>query len=172
VRPEWGLELAGIAQDRHQRADRRGAERDADEQLGDDEPCRLEHARDRDRDRGRQHPAARAEPRRPAADSIEVHLEAGQEEEERQADVAQEVDDAVGLREPEDLGADQDPERDLRDHDRHADPLRQVDEQRRKRGHEEDDEECTEFVRQGSIRLRRSGCMILQAPPRRIIPSG
>ena len=67
-------------------------------------------------DRQRHRPAGRAEPERAAGNALLDHLEPGEEEQEHEPEVGEELDVRVGVREAERLGADEDPEDDL-DHD-------------------------------------------------------
>ena len=84
VWPERRFELAGVPQDRHQRADRGRRERDSDQEGRKDEPGCLQDARDRECKRKGEQPAPHGEPRRLPADLKEVDLHPGEEEEERE----------------------------------------------------------------------------------------
>ena len=139
--PSGRFELAGVAQDRHQRPDRRRADRDADQLGREHEVDLLEAERDPETERKGDQPAVAAELRREATDAVEVDLEAAEEEEEGEADGAEELDDAHGLGEPQHLRADQDAERDLGNDRRQAEPVGQVDDQGRQRRGDEDHHE-------------------------------
>ena len=69
------------------------------------------------------------------------HLEPGEEEEQREAEVGEEVDVRVDLGEPEHLGADQDPEHDLDDDGRQDEPQVPPREHGAERRREEDEDE-------------------------------
>ena len=91
-------EQAGVAEDRDERAERGGAERHAEQPGLGVEPRLVQHEADGEADRERDRPADRPAHERPARDALLDHLEPGEEEEEDEAEVGEEVD--VGCRPP------------------------------------------------------------------------
>ena len=116
VGAEAGLQLAVVAQDRDQGADRRRRHRRAGVEEGDDDPGRGEEPAEAVGEDHREQPAEGAELQRLAPDPLEVDLVAGEEEEHPEAEVGEEFDEVVAVGEAEDFGPDQDPQHQL-DHD-------------------------------------------------------
>ncbi len=139
--PSGVSEEPGVGQDRDERPERRRRERDAeDPSLGVDAGL-LEDRPGGEADRQGHRPAGRAEPECAAGNALLDHLEPGEEEEEHEPEVGEELDVRVGVREAERLGADEDPQDDL-DHDgRQEQPVMQPREDRRdgRRGKDEDE---------------------------------
>ena len=141
-RAEARAELARVAEDRDQRADRRRRHRRADEEQRDHDARGREQAPDRVGERERDHPPGAGEQQRPAADPLEVDLVAGEEEEEPEPEAREEVDELVALRESEYVRPDDDPEDELEDHDGDDHPLAaEPDDRGRERGDDDDREE-------------------------------
>ncbi len=142
VGAELGLQLAVVAQDRDQRADRRRRHRRPRVEEGEDDAGRGEGAADRVGECDREQPAPGAELERFAADPLEVDLVAGEEEEHPQAEVGEEFDEAVGPGKIEDFGADDDPQQQLDDDNRRREARgNNGDGDRRDGGDRDDDEE-------------------------------
>ena len=142
VGAEAGAQLAAVAQDRDQGADRGRRHRRARIERGDDEVEGREHGAGGVGDHDREPPSGRAELQRPPADPLEVDLIAGEEEEHAEAEVGEEFDEAVFARDVEHVGADQDPEAELDDdHRRHEAAGDEGHRGRGDGGHEDDDEE-------------------------------
>ena len=139
-------QLAAVAEDRDQGADRGGRQRRARVQEGEHHPGGRQGAADPVGEHQRQQPAPGAERERLAPDPLEVDLVAGEEEQHPEPEVGEEVDELVGLGEAEHLGPDHDPEDQL-DHDhRRRQPLRHHDHGDRRQGGGQDDREEGGFV--------------------------
>ena len=109
--------LARVLEDRDQDAERRRRERDRDQQRRVDEPAGLQRARDEQRDRERQRVADGGERQHPPAQPGEVDLQAGEEEQEGEAERGDHRDRLVDVHPAEHARADDDAGHDLQ-HDR------------------------------------------------------
>jgi hypothetical protein len=142
VGAEAGLQLAAVAQDRDQRADRGRRHRRAGVEEGEHDPGRGERPADPIGERDREQPAKRPELHRQALDPVEVDLVAGEEEEHPEPEVGEEFDEVIGLREAEQFWADHDPQQQLEHDDGWGEALRH-----RGHGHRcdcSDDDDCEE----------------------------
>ena len=119
-RAEPRRQQARVGEHRDERSERGRAERDAEQPALRIETADVQQEADDDGDRERDRPADRAPDERPGSDVVLHELHAGEEEQEDEAQVGQEVDVVVDLREVEPFRADQDPEQDL-EHDRGQD---------------------------------------------------
>ena len=131
----------GVAQDRHQRAERRRRQRQGDEHGGVDHAGDVQGDGRHGADPDRHHPAADAELGRGALDALEVDLHPGQEEQEGEPEGRERLDEVVGAGEVEHLRADDDSQGDLGDHDRHLRLAAEVGEHRREDGDRRDNED-------------------------------
>ena len=120
-RAEAGLDLAGVVEDRDQRPDGGGGHRRAHVEQGHDDAGPGEEAADRVGEHERQQPPRHdRELERHALDPVELDLVAREEEQHAEAEIREELDELVRLREVEDLGPDDDAEHQLDHHDRAA----------------------------------------------------
>ena len=131
------LAQVGVAQDRHQRAERGGGQREPDQHRRADHVARVERGGERHPQDQRQQPAGARELGRAPAHRLGLDLHPGHEEQEGQAEVREGVEHRVRMREVEHLRADDDPGEDLGHHDRDADLRREVGQQRGERRHRE-----------------------------------
>ena len=130
---EAPVEQVGVLEDRHQRAERGRREGEPDQDRGADHAGGVEHRGRRQPERERKRPAACPEVQRRAAHAVEVDLHPGHEEQEREAELRERLEQVVGVREPEHLRADDDPQQDLGHDARHADATGQIGEHGRAR---------------------------------------
>jgi len=105
VPAELAAEHAVVPQDGQQRAQRGGGQRQADRHVVLDIAGRRQSGRHRHRDHGRHHPAGDRQPAGPLSQQVRVELVAGQQEEEPEPHIGQQLD-IPGLGQPEDMGAD------------------------------------------------------------------
>jgi hypothetical protein len=136
--------LAGVAEDRQQRAERGGGEGDRDRQERLDEVGRPQASDDREGGRDRHEPEGGRLPAGRAEQRDAVEFEPGEEEEEAEADIRDEVDLRVDLGEPQRLGADGDPQENQEDDLGDPRPGEPPDDQRRDGGNGDDQEEGVE----------------------------
>ena len=141
---ELRLQLAEILEHGDDHPERGGAEDDRHQERRLDEPGRLEEERDRDGDRERHHPARERQPQEPAAQAAEVDLEAGEEEQHRQAHHGQHRDRVVDLHPAEHRWPDDDPGDDLEHDRREPNSREQPEQERRGEAHGHDDQEAGE----------------------------
>jgi hypothetical protein len=115
--PERRRALARVLEDRDQHTERRRGERDRDQQWGIDEAAGLQRARDDERDRERERVAEGGEPQHPPAQPGEVDFQAGEEEQEGEAERGDDGDRLIDVHPAEHARADDDADHDLQ-HDR------------------------------------------------------
>ena len=128
-------------------SDRRGGQRDGHESDADRDVGGVEERGDRDAERQRDDPSAHGELDRAALHDLRIDLEAGQEDEEHQAEFGEEVDDVVDLRPAEHVRADDDAAHDLDDHAGQACPsLRDVGDERAERRDRDDQDERPQLL--------------------------
>ena len=130
---ETGAQLAGIADDRHERADRRRGERRPGVEQGQHDAGGGEEAADRIGDRERHRPAEQREAHRHAPDPQEVELVAGEEEQQTEAEIGEERDRRGDVK-AGDLRPDEDTEHEL-EHDGRDDDRPELDRGRDRAGH-------------------------------------
>ena len=139
---EPGAHLAGVGQDRQERADGGRREGRADVHERDDDARRGQRAAERVRDHQRHGPAVEGQAQRLAADARDVDLVAGEEEEHAEPEVREELRERVDVGEVEHLRSDDHAEGQL-DHDDRDEQVasaRHRDE-RRRHGRRHDDRE-------------------------------
>ncbi len=136
--------LAAVLEHRDDDSQRRRAQRDRDEHDVVDDPDRLQARADDERDREAHREARARDAQRPPAQLVEVDLQAGEEEQERQADDRQHGHRLVDLDPAEHGRPDDDPEDDLQHDGRQPQRRRQPEEKRRGERHRADDQEVGE----------------------------
>ena len=141
VGAEPRLQLAVVAEDRDQRPDRRRRHRRSRVEEGEDDARRREDAADTVGERHRDQPTPGAKPQRPAPDSLEIDLVAGEEEEHAEAEVGEEVNEVIGLGDVEDLGADENAQEQLDDDDGRREAARHQRHRDGREGRDHDDDE-------------------------------
>ena len=135
VLAELAAEHVVVPQDGQQRAQRRGGQRQPDRHVVLDVPCRGQPGRHPHGEHGRDQPAERSPACPAAAAAARIQLVTGQQEQEAQPDVGQQLD--VGrLGQAEHVRADQDAAEQEDDHLRDARARQHGHHQRRKRGHQ------------------------------------
>jgi len=122
IRPESGLQLARVRQDRDQRSHRRRRHRRARVQQRQHNAGGRQRRPDPERKRERRHPHERRKLERPPANPVEVDLVPREEEQHRQAEIPEEVRELIDLRDPGNLRPDHDPEQQLDHHHRNDQP--------------------------------------------------
>jgi hypothetical protein len=137
VATELAAEHPVIAQDGQQRAQRGGGQRQPNRHVVLDVADRVQEPRHPDRDRGRQHPADDRQPSRPLSQQVRVELVAGQQEQEPEPHVGQQLD-VLRLGDAEDVRSDQDAADQEDDDLRDLRPRQQCDQERRERGDQRD----------------------------------
>ena len=109
--------LASVLEDRQDHAESGCREDDRDEERRLDEVARLQREADHERERKRDREAEGGHAEQLPAQPVEVDLEPGEQEQERETDQAHHLDRLVDFRPAEHLRPDDDAEEDL-DHDR------------------------------------------------------
>jgi hypothetical protein len=121
--PERRAEQARVREDRDECSQRGRRKRDPEQPALGFEPGLVPHPAEGQADRERGCPAGRAERKLAAGHALLDHLEPGEEEQEDEPDVGEELDVRVRIGDVEYLGADQDPEHELDDHGRQEEPV-------------------------------------------------
>ncbi|MDP1849532.1 MAG: hypothetical protein Q8K79_17230 [Solirubrobacteraceae bacterium] len=140
-------DLAGILEHRDDHAQRRRREDDRDEQRRLHESPGLERVAERDGDRERRKPRERRELEHAAAQLLELDLQAGEEQQEDQADERDDGDRRVDLDPAEHRRADDDPQDDLQHDGRQPQTRQQSERERHGEGHRHDDQQAGEARR-------------------------
>ena len=160
VAAEWRVELVGVAQQRDQRAERGRGHRRARQQARDDDAADLEQTGQRVRQGQRAHPPDRGQAQRGPAHALEPDLVAGEEEQEAEPELAEELEQIRRRREPEHVRTDHDAEEQLGHHHGHDEraprPRDERGQDRRQRGCEEHGEEVARVGQHGPARSQAS----------------
>lgn len=164
VGAELRAQLAAVAQDRDQGADRGRRHRRAGVDEGVDYAERREDAADRIGERDREQPAVAAEAQRRPPDPFEVDLIAGEVEEHPEAEVGEELAEFVGCSPAEPMRPDRDAEQQLEHDDRRRDPGRQ-----RRDGHRGDCRAQHDQEERGRVDVDQGGVNRKALPSTRIL---
>jgi len=123
---EVGVGLAGILQDGHDEAERSSREGDGQEKRRADPAGEAEGETGDESERQAEDESDGGEAEQAPPQSLDVDLQAGQEQEERQSEQGEDLDGQVDLDPAEPVRADRDPGHDLQDDRRHPDPREQA----------------------------------------------
>ncbi len=141
-----------VAEDRHQSAQRRRRNGEAEQPALGAETRELQEIADADPERDRDHPPERAADDRAARNVLLDHLEPREEEQERQAEVREELEVRALRRPVEHLGAEQDAEDDLDDDGREHEVRTDAREECRGRSRDQHEDERLQLVRGDGLR--------------------
>src|SRR3954469_12062818 len=139
-----------VLQDREDHADRRGGEHDRDEERRLDESAGFQAEAEGDRDRERERESDRGQLEDRALQALDVDLQAGEEQQERQSDQSEGRDGQVGVGPPQPGWADDDAEHEL-EHDRRQAESREETERERGEQADRDDDQQVCVVHSGHV---------------------
>ena len=148
--PKRRGDLAGVLEHRHQHAQRRRAQDDRDQQRRVHETARAQQQRHGERDRERQREARGGQPQQRPAELLELDLQPGQEQHEREPDQRDDLDGLIDLGPAEHRRADDDAGDDLEHHRGQLQAREEAEDERRGERDRHDQEQVVERGGHGS----------------------